>query len=121
MSHNHADSYLFEDNVDVAGNKLSYLFSLSGLHRVVPILVVSKVLRAEKEQPRIFDIIMVFLKVCSICSESADRPTQAELVSKRVTVFIIYSPVIVIVNILIVVYRYTGNCYIPTGGFSLFH
>lgn len=39
--------YLLEDDVNVTGNKLSYLLSLSGLHRVVTILIVSKVLKAE--------------------------------------------------------------------------
>ena len=37
----------------------------------------------------VFGIIAVFLKVCSICSESTDRPTQTEIVLKSVTVFII--------------------------------
>lgn len=41
-------SHLFEDDVDVTGNELSYLLSLSGLHRVVTILVVSEVLKAEQ-------------------------------------------------------------------------
>ncbi len=48
-----AGCYLFEDDVDVTGNKLSYLLALSGLHRVVTILVVSKVLKAEQKQPQI--------------------------------------------------------------------
>ena len=37
----------------------------------------------------VFGIIAVFLKMCSIFSESIDRPTQAEIVSKCLTVFII--------------------------------
>lgn len=36
---------LLKDDVDVSSNKLSYLLPLSGLHRVVTVLVVSKVLK----------------------------------------------------------------------------
>lgn len=39
---------LFKDDVDVTSNKLSYLLSLSGLHRIVTVLVISKVLKAEQ-------------------------------------------------------------------------
>ena len=38
----------------------------------------------------VFGIITVFLKVCSICSKATERPTQTEIVSKSVTVFIIF-------------------------------
>lgn len=41
-------SYLLEDDVNVTSNELGYLLSLCGLHRVVAILVVPKVLKAEQ-------------------------------------------------------------------------
>lgn len=41
---------LLQDDVDVTSNELGYLLSLCGLHRVVAILVVPKVLKAEKIQ-----------------------------------------------------------------------
>ena len=37
-----------------------------------------------------FRIIAVFFKVCSICSESTDRPAQTEIASKSETVYIIF-------------------------------
>lgn len=43
-----ADCYLFKDDVNVTSDKLSNLLSLSGLHWVVTVLVVSKVLKAEQ-------------------------------------------------------------------------
>lgn len=41
--------HLFEDDVDVSGDELSDLLSLGGLDRVVPVLVVSEVLRGGRE------------------------------------------------------------------------
>lgn len=45
-----AECYLFENDVDVTSNELSYLLSLSCLHRIVTILVVSKVLKARQRE-----------------------------------------------------------------------
>ena len=38
----------------------------------------------------VFGVIAVLLKVCSICSESIDRPMQTEIVLKSVSVYYIY-------------------------------
>lgn len=40
-----AQTHLFEDNVNVAGNQLGDLLSLRRLHRVVTILVISEILQ----------------------------------------------------------------------------
>lgn len=47
MLHLDGTTDLFQDDIYVTSNKLSDLLPFSGLHRVVPILVVSKVLSAD--------------------------------------------------------------------------